>query len=120
MLYRPNGMLLNVDGLLALLIGDLHPLPVGFLDRWRGQQRQDQVDELATAIAGKLEPAGSRGLVATSQERHWLSAHAVVALKEFFHKASQEIGVRLRIDDRGDVYGCWLGGGARLDLVSDQ
>lgn len=30
-----------------------------------------------------------------------------------------EIGVRLRIDDRGDACGCWLGGGARLDLVSD-
>ena len=29
-----------------------------------------------------------------------------------------EIGVRLRIDDRGDACGCWLGGSARIDRVS--
>jgi PhzF family phenazine biosynthesis protein len=31
-----------------------------------------------------------------------------------------EIAVRLRIDDHGDICGCWLGGSARLDQVSGQ
>lgn len=95
---------LRTDSPLVCVISEDQSLPANLIcgpieESWEEQRQLKEVDEFASKIAERLRLGLSSTItsaVPTSQERHWIPANSVLALKRFFFSAVSEISARLK------------------------
>lgn len=66
-------------------------------DKFQEERKKEEMDDLVNRLAPLLSVRldNRAQIIPISQERHWLASSAVIGLKRFFYKASDEIAKKL-------------------------